>query len=143
MSSIGDCLKKRLLRKEAPDIEKARKAIEVSEQRFLDADISLDSGVNSAVILLAYASMFHVSRALLFRDGYTERSHYCLAEFIKENYINKGLISPKFAHLLNNAREERHEVLYGLEKTETRKDAELVLESARDYIKEIKKIMGL
>ncbi len=141
MSRFADCLEKRLLRKDKPDKQKGLIALEIAEQRLMDAEISMDSEIYSATILLSYASMFHASRALLFRDGYTEKSHYCLIEFVKEKYIQKGLINSKFSFLLNNAREERHEVLYGLQRTETKEDAEQILKNAKEYLQEIKKIL--
>ena len=141
MTKFNDCIEKRLLRRDKPDKSKAAITLDISRERLMDAEISFEGQVYSAVILLSYASMFHASRALLFRDGFTERSHFCLTEFIKEKYINRGLINSKFTHLLRNAREERQEVLYGLEKTETKQDAEHVLVSARDYLKEVRKIL--
>ncbi|MBN2126915.1 MAG: HEPN domain-containing protein [Candidatus Diapherotrites archaeon] len=141
MIDFNECLEKRLLRKEKPDKEKALIAVNISEERLMDAEISFEGEVFSAAILLSYASMFHASRALLFKDGFTERSHICLIEFIKEKYIKKGLIESKFSSLLNNAREERHEILYGLQRTETKKDSELVLKTAKEYLKEVKKII--
>jgi len=55
-------------------------------------------------------------------------------------YPNR-LINSKFSHLLSNAREERHEVLYGLEKTETKEDAEHTIKTAKEYLKETAKII--
>jgi len=90
MTRFQDCLEKRLLRRDRPDRQKALKALEIGEQRLLDAEISLEAEIHSAAILLSYAAMFHASRALLFKDGYVERSHYCLIEFVKEKYILTG-----------------------------------------------------
>lgn len=141
MTKFSDCIEKRLLRRGKPDKRKAVIALDISRERLLDAEISFEGQVYSAAILLSYASMFHASRALLFKDGFTERSHFCLIEFVKERYIKRGLINSKFAHLLKNAREERHEVLYGLQKTETKQDAEHILVSAKDYLKEVRKTL--
>ncbi len=141
MTKFSECIEKRLLRRVKPDAAKVAIALNISRERLLDAEISFEGQVYSATILLSYASMFHASRALLFKDGFTERSHFCLIEFVKEKYIQRGLINSKFAHLLGNAREERHEVLYGLEKTETKQDAEHILASAKDYLKEVGKLL--
>lgn len=141
MSRFSECIEKRMLREDRPDKQKALIALEISEQRLMDAEISMDSEIYSATILLSYASMFHASRALLFRDGFTEKSHYCLIEFIKEKYVKTGILNSKFSFLLNNAKEERHEVLYGLQRTETKQDAEQILKNSKEYIKEIKKIL--
>ena len=59
--------------------------------------------------------MFHAGRALLFRDGIQEKSHYCLLVYLKEKYT--GRISAGILSSMDAYREERHEVLYSLEKT--------------------------
>lgn len=141
MNRFQDCLNKRLLRRDKPDNQKAIRALEIAKERLLDAEISFGAEIHSAAILLSYASMFHASRALLFKDGFTEKSHYCLIEFVREKYIKTGLINSRFSYLLNNAREERHEVLYGLEKTETKQDAEHIVKTAKEYLQEVTKII--
>ena len=37
--------------------------------------------------------MFHTARALLYHQGYRERSHYCLVVGIGELYVNKNLLN--------------------------------------------------
>lgn len=139
--NLNECIKKRLIRKDKPDKEKAKKALEMAKERLTDAEISIDAEIPSATIILAYSAMFHASRALLFRNGFTEKSHLCLYLFIKERYIKTGRISQKFSFLLKNAREERHEVLYALEKKETVEDAQQILNNAKEYIKAVEKIL--
>ncbi len=63
-----------------------------------------------------YSAMFHAARALLFKDGYREKSHYALYVYLKEKY--SGKIEPKFLNELNILRLERHEIFYGLEEQE-------------------------
>ena len=140
--NFEDCLEKRLLRKEKPDIEKAKLSLEIAEERIIDSQIAKDAELYSAVIVLAYAAMFHASRALLFKEGYVEKSHVCLIEFVKRFYVDKGIIEKKFIPILNNAREERHEVLYGLTKRETKEEAEYILREADEYLKKINLIVN-
>ncbi len=40
-----------------------------------------------------YNAFFHTARALLFRDGIKERSHFCVARYIEEKYVVKGLLN--------------------------------------------------
>ncbi|MBS3167103.1 HEPN domain-containing protein [Candidatus Woesearchaeota archaeon] len=68
----------------------------------------------------AYSAMFHSSRAILFKDGFKERSHYAILVYIKEAYSNK--IEMKFINELNILRLERHEINYGLEKKDYAKN---------------------
>jgi len=142
VSKLDECIEKRLLRREKPDKEKAIRAIEIARERLIDAEISEDAGIPSATILLAYAAIFHASRALLFRDGYSEKSHYCVVEYINEKYVKTGKLDAKFIPLIRHARQERHEVFYGLEKTETKEDAEEVIDLAREFIKKIGELLS-
>ncbi len=57
--------------------------------------------------------MFHAARALLFKDGHKERSHYALCIYVKERYGTK--IEMKYIHELNTLRMQRHDIMYGLE----------------------------
>jgi uncharacterized protein (UPF0332 family) len=141
MTGYEECLRKRLLRPERPDKGKAQDALKMAHERFIDAKISKDAEIPAATILLVYAALFHASRALLFKDGYSEKSHYCVVEYIREKYVKTGKISSKFIPLLHEAREERHEVLYALEKKETKKDAEFILTSAREFIRTVEKLI--
>ena len=83
--------------------------------------------------------MFHSSRSLLYRDGVQEKSHICLAIYIKENYSNK--IPPYLINSLDSFRKERHETLYGLEFVETKKDAELSIYDAEQFLDTVRKIL--
>ncbi|MBN2121435.1 HEPN domain-containing protein [Candidatus Micrarchaeota archaeon] len=75
-------------------LKSARKNIEISE--------------NESSELLAYTSLFHYARALLFHKGYLERSHVCL-------FIALQRLYPEHAPLFQRAdkiRLERHNIQY-------------------------------
>ena len=89
--------------------------------------------------------MFHSARALLFRDGFKERSHYCIYIYISEKYA--GRIGMKYLNELNSMRMIRHKVMYGdeeevrireVEETE----AESSIKIAKGFLAEIKKLLG-
>ncbi len=62
-----------------------------------------------------YNVFFHTARALLFRDGIKERSHFCIARYIEEKYMRKGLLKADFLGYLDALRDARHETQYSLE----------------------------
>ncbi len=64
--------------------------MEVSEAKLEEAEKALRAGIPDATVILAYTSMFHAARAVLFRDGIVERSHVCLIEYLKETYVKTG-----------------------------------------------------
>lgn len=84
---------------------------------------------------LAYQSMFHVARALLFRKNLKERSHSALIAALKELYQNEPQIT-ELLETMDGYRMTRHGVQYsgiGCSKedaTEAIKDAEKFIEAA-------------
>lgn len=134
-----DCFKLRLLRKIKPDKEKSKKSLEIAESRLARAKEALNIKIFDFVILESYMAMFHAARALLYKDGIQEKSHYAISIYLKEKYYNK--IPLPVINFLEIHRSERHEVMYGLEYKPEKEDAELALQDARIFIIEIKKIL--
>ncbi|OIO63356.1 hypothetical protein AUJ69_01210 [Candidatus Woesearchaeota archaeon CG1_02_47_18] len=84
--------------------------------------------------------MFYAARALLFKDGVIEKSHYGLFLYVKEEYSDK--LERRFINELNVLRLERHEISYGLEKPEvTQSEAEDSVRIAVDFIRAVEKII--
>ena len=82
-------------------------------------------------------SMFHAARALLYKNGIQEKSHFAMYIYLKEKYSNK--IPLHILNLLNIHRTERHEAMYGLEYKPTEEDAVTAIQDAKIFIKEIEK----
>lgn len=87
----------------------------------------------------SYYSMFHSARALIYKKGYREKSHYCLAEALKSLYVSEKLLSNDFLEALNLGKYLRENADYygDFDKDGT----EGMLESAKDFLKEAKKIL--
>ena len=139
--NIDECFKKRMLRKTLPDIKKAKRSLEIAGKKLETAKNSFEKELYGPTIIYGYTSMFHSSRALLYRDGIQEKSHICLVLYIRENYSDK--IPPYLVNSLDSFRKERHETLYGLDFIETKKDAELSIEDAEQLLGTVKKILKI
>lgn len=136
-----DCIKKRLLRKEKADPEKSKRSLEIAERKLAEAKESMVHGIGSAAVILSYTSIFHAARALLFRDGYVEKSHACIATYLKEAYVNEGKLGQKYLRILKETRFERHEALYGLEIEIPAAEVEHAISAAKEFLAEIRKIL--
>lgn len=93
---IEHLIEKGLLRKEAPDNAKSYQSLVVSGTKLKEAQKALNAGIFEAAIVFSYMSMFHAARALLFKDGYLEKSHFAVVVFLKEKYspeLGSSLIS--------------------------------------------------
>jgi|SRR3989344_256824 len=137
--NVEDCFKFRLLRDIKPDKEKTKRSLEISEIKLNEAEKALKFKIFEYVILESYMAMFHVARALLYKDGVQEKSHFALFIYLKEKYNNK--IPINILNLLNIHRTERHEAMYGLEYKPTEDDALTAIEDAKIFVKEIKKVI--
>jgi uncharacterized protein (UPF0332 family) len=106
--NLRECFERRLLRWDAPSPEASRRSIEVAESKLVEARRALGYDLIDSSVILAYTAMFHAARAILFRDGVIEKSHVCLSEYLRENYVKKGKISESYVNALDSARLDRH-----------------------------------
>ncbi len=140
---IEDLVKKGLLAKVLPDLQKAQKSLELAETRIEKAHEEIQVELFDDALISAYGSMFHTSRALLFRDGYKERSHYAICEYIREKY--SGKLEARFINELNILRTIRHKVIYGDEELNERDiqeiEAKEASELAEKYLQSVKKLL--
>ena len=137
--NVDECFERRLLRKIEPDIEKAKRSIEVANEKLRKAKEAFDKDFLDACLIYAYTSMFHSARALLYRDGVQEKSHVCIIEYLKERYLDN--IPYYLIQSLDSFRRERHEALYGLDFETSQKDASLAIQDAEDFIEIVKKML--
>lgn len=137
IKNVEDCFRFRLLREIAPDKEKTKKSLEISNQSLSDAKKAIELGIFEFAVLKSYMAMFHAARGLLYKDGIQEKSHFAIFIYLKEKYRDK--ISLHILNLLNIHRTERHEAMYGLEYKPGKQDAVIALEDAETFVNEIKK----
>lgn len=135
--NVKDCFEQRLLRKIDPDKEKSKKSLEISKLRLKEAEHAIKLEIFNYAILESYMAMFHASRALLYKEGIQEKSHFAIFIYLKEKYSDK--IPLHILNLLNIHRIERHEAMYGLEYKPEEQDALVALEDAKVFVKEIEK----
>ncbi len=137
---IAECLQKGLLKKDKTSLEKAARSLEIAQTKAEKAKELARLGILDMAEVNAYSSMFHASRALLFRDGFKERSHYAIYVYLKEKY--ETMLEPKFMNELNVLRLERHEIFYGLEEPKFDKNAIIkMIALVEEFIGAIKKII--
>jgi uncharacterized protein (UPF0332 family) len=87
-------------------------------------------------------AMFHGARALLFRDGWREKSHYCIARYLEEFYVKSGKLDGTWVELLDRMRELRHEDQYDIVYEPRADEAEEALKLAEEFLKVMKSLVG-
>ncbi len=140
--SLEDCFESRQLREIPPDLLKAGKSLETAEYKLVEARELSNAGFGSAAIVTAYASMLHSARALLYRDGFQEKSHYCVIQYLKEKYAKIGSLQSVLVTVMDAFRAERHDIMYGFAPSKVKsEDVEAAVENAGEMIKAVRKLI--
>ena len=102
---------------------------------------SLEDGDFKWATVQAYYAMFHSARALLYSQGYREKSHRALLTAIREIFLRSGELGNDLIEDLSNAMDLREEADYGMTFSET--GAEEVVEKARNFMQRVKEILKI
>jgi len=109
--SLEDCKKRGLIRKNDNSYKRVEKEL-FSAEHFLKSAIKVfHIKEYDLAIISCYNSCFHFLRSILFRQGFVEKSHYCLIESLR--FLCKK--DKKFLDLLDEfdkIRMSRHEIQY-------------------------------
>jgi uncharacterized protein (UPF0332 family) len=140
--TLEECFERRQLRSTSPDLLKSAKSVATAEEKLNEAEQLSRAGFRKAAIVMAYAAMFHAGRALLFKDGIVEKSHYCLVQYLNEKYVKTGKLENRLITIMDSFREERHDVMYGLERLTVKEGEEkTAIENAKELIEVVKKLL--
>ena len=77
--------------------------------------------------------MFHSARAILFIEGYREKSHACIARYL-EKFVDEEKLEKEWVEILDFYRDIRHSDQYGLDFFVTREETENALKSAKNFV---------
>jgi uncharacterized protein (UPF0332 family) len=138
----NECLEKGLIKKTAPSKDKAKQSLVAAGKWLEEAKLNASGRALRSSLLSAYLAIFHAARAILFYDGYREKSHACIALYLQANYVKKGLLEPKWVEMLDHLREIRHTDQYSFNFAATAEEVEESLEKSRAFVFRIKKLLN-
>src|SRR4030042_3482450 len=69
-----------------------------------DAKFGLEHSRYKWSTIQGYYSMYHAARALIYSEGYRERSHYCLFVALQELFVDRGMLNPDLAESFREIR---------------------------------------
>lgn len=131
-----ECFKKGLLKKSFPQKDLAKKDLKQADFFLKEAEELLDLNKKQIAAISLYNAFFHTARSLLFKDGIKERSHYCIAKYLQNNYDIE-----KFVDAFETVMSLRHNVQYSTEKVEIEEDLTEFINICHDFISEVEKIL--
>ncbi len=137
MTELSDCFERRLLTNTGPSTGLARKSLKQAEIFLVDAVDLINMDKSRMATIALYNAFFHTARTLLFRDGVKERSHFCIARFVEEKYVRKGMLNADFLGYLDALRDARHETQYSLEVLTMEIDLNAAVAICREFMKAV------
>jgi uncharacterized protein (UPF0332 family) len=137
-----DCIEKGLLKKLPASEDNAIRSINKAESWLKEAEKSFQGEAYDSSVLSSYLAMFHSARAILFLDGYREKSHACVARYLEEQYVSKKKLEKKWVELLDHHREIRHNDQYDLSFYSSDEEAKEAFESAGQFLQRMKHLFN-
>ncbi|TET80611.1 HEPN domain-containing protein [candidate division TA06 bacterium] len=134
---LKECFDRGLLAKAKPSKNKTKQSLASTRSSLRKARDNTKINNMDVAVVMAYTSMFHAFRALLFADGVKERSHVCMLEYVKKGF-------PELKDLAKEAdayRRFRHTALYGLEVLVSREDAVAAIKLAEKISTSVVKVL--
>ncbi|BAD84253.1 hypothetical protein, conserved, DUF103 family [Thermococcus kodakarensis KOD1] len=115
-------------------IRKARSFLESSRK-------NLEMGIYDGALVMAYLAMFHAARALLFKDGWREKSHACISAYLREFYVKPGLLDVKWVRYLDYVRNLRHQTQYDVGFSPDPEEITDILPKIEEFIGVVEKLV--
>ena len=140
LTGLIDCFQRGLLRRVEPSSSKSDTSLSEAMNWLEEARRNLQAQAFRSVLSSSYNATFHASRAVLFRDGVREKSHFCIGEYIN-GYVELHLLEYDWILLLSRLRNIRHSNQYSFNPTPSKEEVEAILESAEEYVNRIARLL--
>lgn len=137
---IDRCIKLGLLKRIPSSKEKAEGSIKNAENWLRESENNLRNLAFRSCILTSYLDMFHAARAILFIDGFREKSHFAVARYLEDKYVKTGLLERERVDILDFYRETRHEDQYSINFFATKEESQKAFQSAKEFVKRMKEL---
>jgi uncharacterized protein (UPF0332 family) len=134
LKRLDECYERGLLRKVPASQEKALLSIVQAREWIIEAQQDLDADALRSGLIAVYMGYFHAARAVLYRDGIREKSHYCIGIYL-ESYQKKGLLEDEWVLQFDHMRGLRQNDQYSLDARPTKAEVRQALGDAERFIK--------
>jgi len=139
MMDLDECIRLGLVRKVPPSPLESQEQFKKAESLLSEAKAAFNADAPHAAVLAGYAAALDAARALMFRDGFREKSHACVVRFLEARYEKE--IGTAMIDLMDEYRDKRHKVQYSASYYATRHDAQAVLTFADALLNKIHRLI--
>jgi uncharacterized protein (UPF0332 family) len=140
LKTIDDCFERGLLRRVEPSEIKSKQSLLQARDWLSEAEKGLEVEAYRSALSSAYLAVFHSARAILFRDGVREKSHYCIGLYLQK-YVDEGALEDEWPMLFDRIRSVRHADQYSFQARPTEEEVRAGLELAERFINRMKQLL--
>lgn len=138
---MEDCFRKGLLRRVEPSLTKSKDSITEAREWLSEAMKNKASEAYKSAISSLYLAIFHSARAVLFRDGVREKSHYCVGVYL-EKYVDEGVLEEDWVLIFDRIRSVRHTGQYSFQTHPSKEEVDSGIDIARKFVDRMEKLLG-
>ncbi|HIH19543.1 TPA: HEPN domain-containing protein [Candidatus Micrarchaeota archaeon] len=135
MIDFDSCVAQGLLRKIAPSKVQAEEQLKKAAVLLSEAKSALENDMPNSAVIGGYSAMLDAARAVLFRDGWREKSHACVASYLRARYGKEVGVSA--IDLFDEYRDKRHKTMYSGDYYPDAEEAERVVGFAEEFLQKI------
>lgn len=117
-----------------------KKELSIAKSDLSDAKAGYDSQRYKWSTIQAYYAMFHAARALIYSQGYREKSHYCLAVALRALFADEDKMDAQLIRDFLNAMNLREAADYDSEFSQS--GAKAIIISAEKFIGKAIVVLG-
>jgi uncharacterized protein (UPF0332 family) len=105
-----------------------------------EAEKNLQAEALRSAISSAYLAVFHSARAVLFRDGVREKSHYCIGLYL-QRYVEDGTLEEDWPMLFDRIRSVHHADQYSFIALPTVNEVQAGIDLAERFTERMEKLL--
>lgn len=140
LKNIDDCFERGLLRNVEPSRTKSEQSLLQARDWLSEAEKNLEAEALRSAISSSYLAVFHSARAVLFRDGVREKSHYCIGLYL-EKYVEDGTLEEEWPMLFDRIRSIRHADQYSFMVKPLEEEVQAGIDLAERFIERMERLL--
>lgn len=138
---FNECMDKGFLRRIPKSQDNAARSLKTARDWLEEAERNSEAEAYNSGMISCYLAMFHAARAILYRDGFREKSHACIARYLEAKYARNGKLEMGWVNLLDRYRDLRHDSQYGIGGTATKRELEDAFDTATRFVERMEALV--
>lgn len=129
------------MRKVEPSRTKSDQSLIQARDWLSEAEKNLKAEAYRSALSSAYLAIFHSARAILFRDGVREKSHYCIGLYLQK-YVEKGTLEEEWPMFFDRIRSVRHADQYTFMAKPSKEEVQSGIDLAERFIERMQRLLN-